>query len=177
MAQPAALKRYEPPHTRWADEIPEPMAGSDSADVPQPTSRRRTTHDITPDRRTRPRPSNSLNGAAALVGAPTMPSIFVDCASGRIAAVTDRLCGRSRTLGEIEEFIASGLKSEWERNHSGGCVSAATRGEFGADEFERVGGLVDEAEVAIDDVTVGVLGPSTVDQDVELQRVVRRFGS
>ena len=54
---------------------------------------------------------------------------------------------------------------------------AAALGEFGPDEFERVGGLVDEAEMAVDDVTVGVPGPGSVDQAVEMQRVLNRFGA
>lgn len=69
-----------------------------------------------------------------------------------------------------------------ERAWSEGCrrvggVSSAAVGELRADEFERVGGLVDEAEVAGDDVTVGVLGPCPFNQTVEVKRVFQGFGA
>ena len=74
-------------------------------------------------------------------------------------------------------FATSPAETSREPGGSSGDVSSAALGELGPDEFECVGRLVDEAEIAGDEVTVGVLGPRCFDQAVEVERVVDAFGA
>lgn len=109
---------------------------------------------------------------------PVQPGSRTISASASTAFTDLRTPGPLRQTGNLlEPGMPTRIVATPARPGSGGGVSAAALGEFGPNQFERVGGLVNEAEVAVDDVTVGMPGPSSGDQAVEMQRVVHRFGA